>query len=122
MSRKFWYLGTPYSKYPHGLEAAFRLAVRNRGLLIKAGIPCFSPIVHSHPVAIQCDIDPLDLSIWLPCESPFLVCAHGLILLKAESWEISIGLKHEREECEAAGKPVIYMEEGIVPPELIEHG
>ena len=28
---KFWLLATPYTKYPHGQEAAFWLAVEHRG-------------------------------------------------------------------------------------------
>lgn len=85
---------------------------------MKAHIPVFSPIVHSHPVAIHCDIDPFDLSIWLPSEQPILACASGIIMVKAEGWEDSVGMNAEREVFETAGKPVIYMEPRIIPTEL----
>jgi hypothetical protein len=114
----FWYLATPYSKYPHGIHEAFVLAVQQRGLLLRAGIPVFSPIIHSHPVAIQCGLDPFDHSIWLPSEEPILRCASGIIMLKADSWEISYGMRVERELFEAAGKPVVWMTPGTVPEEL----
>lgn len=115
----FWYLATPYSKYPHGLDAAFRIAVQARGLLLKAGIPCFSPIIHSHPVAMECGIDPHDHKIWLPAESPILACASGLIMLRTESWEISYGMNAERIVFESSGRPVVYMDPGVVPMGLM---
>ena len=45
----FWYLASPYSKYPEGTQAAFEMACWQAGLLIRAGVPVFSPIAHSHP-------------------------------------------------------------------------
>jgi len=117
---KFWYLATPYSKYPHGIEAAFRLAVETRGLLVKAGVPCFSPIIHSHPVATVCGIDPFDHAIWLPSEEPILRAAHGLIMLRAESWSISYGMAVERQLFLAAEKPVVFMDPGVIPEGLTD--
>lgn len=114
----YWYLATPYSKYPEGLEAAFRLACVETARLVKGGIPVFSPIAHTHPVAMAADMDPLDHTIWLPCDEPMMKAACGLILLRAESWERSYGMKVEREAFEAAGKPVVFMDPGVVPVEL----
>jgi hypothetical protein len=106
----FWYLGSPYSRYPHGLEAAYTAAVIARGRLIRAGVPVFSPVIHSHPVAFLCDIDPLDHSIWLSAERPMLDAACGLIILRLEGWKESIGLREERKLFAAAGKPEVMME------------
>lgn len=114
----YWYLATPYSKYPHGIEAAFRIAVEARGLLVKAGVPCFSPIIHSHPVAVMCDMDPFDHSIWLPSEEPILRGAFGLIMLRAESWELSHGMEVERKDFIENHKPIVWMEVGVVPERL----
>ncbi len=111
----FWFLATPYSKYPHGLEAAFRLACQQRGLLIRHGIPCFAPIVHSHAVAVECGIDPHDHAVWLPAEEPMRRAAGGIILLMAESWTLSKGMKIEQDEFAAAGKPVVFMEPDVLP-------
>jgi hypothetical protein len=120
MRETFWYLASPYSVYRFGLEAAFILAAQQRGLLLTAGVAVFSPIVHSHPIAMICNIDPLDHSIWLPSERPILDSASGLIMLKAEGWEKSFGMNKEREAFELAGKPIIYMDLNIIPPELIK--
>jgi len=114
----FWYLASPYSKFPGGINAAFDQVVQARGLLIRAGIPCFSPIIHSHPVAIACGLDPHDHSIWLPAEEPIMRCATGLIMLRMESWEISYGMGVERKAFEEAGKPIVWMDPGKLPEEF----
>lgn len=120
MSDLYWYLATPYSKYPHGIEAAFHLACKNTALLIRSGIRVYSPIAHTHPVAIHGGLDPLDHTIWIPADLPFMKNAMGLIVLMAESWEISKGIKIEIDEFEQTGKPVLYMEPDIVPERLLK--
>lgn len=115
----FNYLATPYSKYEHGLEAAFILAAANTALLVKAGIPVYSPIAHTHPVAIHGGIDPYDHSIWIPADKPMMDAASALIVLTAQGWSESKGIAIEIDEFARAGKPVIYMTPGIVPSELL---
>lgn len=121
MTNTFWYLATPYSKYPAGIEEAFRLACRATADLIRAGIRVYSPIAHTHPVAIHGGIDPYDHKIWLPADEPFMAAAGGLIVLKAESWEQSYGIGEEIKAFARVGKPIIYMEPGIVPVEMVHH-
>jgi hypothetical protein len=115
----FWYLATPYSKYPGGIEAAFHLAAENTAHLIRAGVPIYSPIAHTHPIAIHGGIDPLNHSIWLPADAPLMEAASGLIVLTAETWEASYGISVEIAAFKAAGKPIFFMVPGIVPPELV---
>lgn len=116
---RYWYLATPYSKYPEGIEAAFVAACVNHALLIKAGIPTFCPIAHTHGPATLGGIDPLDHKIWLPADAPFMHAAFGLIMCKLPSWEISYGMNAEREAFDAAGKPVVWMEPCIAPVDEI---
>lgn len=106
----FWYLGTPYSKYPQGIEAAFWFAVRMRGRLVQAGVPVFSPIIHSHPVAVQCGLDPFDRAIWLPSEEPIMRAAGGLLVVRAEGWEQSKGLRYEQNYFITCKKPIVFMD------------
>ena len=110
-----WYLATPYSKYPKGIEAAFALAAGQAALFARAGIPVYSPIAHTHPIAMIGELDPYDHAIWLPFDHPLMVAAKGLIVLMAESWEQSYGMKVEIDQFKAAGKPVVYMTPGILP-------
>lgn len=111
----FWYLATPYSKYPAGIEQAFIIACQQAALLIREKIPVYSPIAHTHPVAVNGDIDPLDHKIWLPADQPLMDGALGLIVCKMETWEISTGIKHEIEAFQKAGKPIVYMTPNTVP-------
>ena len=115
----FWYIASPYSKFPDGIEAAFQAVCREVGLLIRAGVPVFSPIAHTHPVAMACDIDPFDHSIWLPSDAPMMEAAHGIIVCKLERWEKSYGVTHELERFRCAHKPVVFMTPGIVPNEVL---
>lgn len=111
----FWFLASPYSKYPHGIEAAFNLAVQARGMLLKAKVPVFSPIIHSHPVAVGCGLDPFDHDIWLPSELPILHLAYGMIQLRAEGWQDSKGMAYEEMQFRMTGRPIVPMTPGIVP-------
>lgn len=116
----FWYLASPYSKYPLGLEDAFRAVCRARGLLVAAGIPCFAPIIHSHPVAEHGGLDPLDHNIWLPSERPIMDAAAGLIVLRICGWDTSYGVGVEMDFFRAKGLPIVFMDPGVVPGELFE--
>jgi len=120
MTNSFWYLATPYSKYPGGLDAAFRLACEETARLIKADVPVYSPIAHSHPVAVAGDMDPLDHSVWLPADKPMMDAASGLIVLEADGWRESYGMACEIEAFRAAGKPIVHMTPGEVPAALID--
>lgn len=108
--RSFWYLATPYSKYPGGIEDAFRAACRFTGKLIERGIPVYSPIAHTHPVAIHSKMDPFDHSIWLPADEPMMRAAHGLIVMTMEGWDTSKGIAHEIAEFGSSGKVIVYLE------------
>ena len=119
MNTDYWYLATPYSKYPHGIEEAFKLACREAALLIRNGVRVYSPIAHTHPVAVHGGIDPYAHDIWLPADEPFMHKACGLIVLRAESWEKSYGISVEIAEFQKAGKPVKYMDPGTVPAEFV---
>lgn len=114
----YWYLATPYSKYPGGIDQAFRDACLETALLLKAGVPVFCPIAHTHPVAIHGQLDPFDHAIWMPVDKPMMEAAKGIIICKMEWWEQSRGVKAERDYFLAAGKPIIYMQPGIVPEEM----
>lgn len=111
----FWYLGSPYSKYPHGLEAAHTEACKATALLISAGVPVYSPIAHTHPIALHGELDPIDHGIWMPIDEPMMKSAHGLIVLMLAWWDQSRGLKEEIEYFTEAKKPVVYMVPHQIP-------
>lgn len=106
----YFYLATPYSKWPAGIEDAFRMACREAGRLIKAGVPVFCPIAHSHPIAVHGRIDPLSHGIWLAADRPLMDGACGLIVVRATGWEDSYGIAEEIKVFKAAGKPILYID------------
>lgn len=113
-----WYIATPYTKYPAGIIAAHEEACRQSAALVRAGINVFCPIAHFHPIAILGGMDPLDYEIWVPANQPFIAAAFGLIVVMMNGWGESKGAAAEIDAFSAAGKPILYMEPGIVPPEL----
>lgn len=105
--RKFplCYVATPYSKYPLGLEHAFRDAARLTGELLKRGLSVYSPIAHTHPIAKYADIDLLDHDIWLPFDAALMSKSDALIVARMDGWEESYGVGEEIKAFKAAGKP-----------------
>lgn len=114
------YLATPYSKYPEGVEAAYRLACEQTALLIRSGVAVFSPIAHTHGVAVHGRIDPLDHTIWIPADKPFMDVCGAIIMLRAEGWGESYGMAVEMKAFRAARKLVLWMDPGVVPRASLE--
>jgi hypothetical protein len=104
------YLATPYSKYPTGIEMAFRDACVLTGRLLRSGVKVYSPIAHTHPIAIHGKLDPHDHSIWLPFDKAVMDKADVLLVAKMPSWEASYGIAEEIKVFRQAGKPIYYLD------------
>lgn len=104
------YLATPYSKYKAGINTAFAEAARIAALLLTTGVRVYSPIAHTHPLAIYGNLDPLDHSIWLPFDEAMMEAADCLIVARMDGWDESFGIKHEIEFFQREGKPVIHID------------
>lgn len=104
------YLATPYSKYPEGLEIAFRRASALAARLMLRGLKVYSPIAHTHPLAIHGGVNPLDHSIWLPFDEAIMKKADALLVARMKSWERSYGISEEIKFFNAAGKPVHHLD------------
>lgn len=102
------YLATPYSKYPKGIEQAFQDASAIAGKLLKSGVKIYSPIAHTHPLAIYGDINPLDHSIWIPFDESMMRVSQALIVAMMDTWQDSYGVNHEIEFFRKAGKPIYF--------------
>ncbi len=112
----FYYLSTPYSKYPYGRVEAFKAAAKQSAILIEAGIDVFCPITHSHPISeyINPNLDTHDT--WLRLDRNQMRASAGMILCKLPGWEQSIGIAEEIDEFKRLGKPIIEMQPGFAPP------
>lgn len=103
------YLATPYSKYKLGLEWAFIDACRLAGRLLQKGLKLYSPIAHTHPIAIYAEIDPLDHKVWLPFDEAIMAKSDCLLVAMMEGWEDSYGIAHEIGVYKASQKPIYYL-------------
>lgn len=112
------YVGTPYSKYPLGQDAAFVEAARVTARLMQSGLKVYSPIVHTHPMAVHGGIDALNHDIWLPFDRAMMDKSDAMIVVKMDEWERSVGLEHEIRVFIEAGKPIYF----VSPTTLEFHG
>lgn len=101
------YLATPYTKYLGGnLEQAFIDAAKLTALLLRTGIKVYSPICHTHPIAMHGNLDPRDHSIWLPFDEAMMTAADTLIVAHMPGWQESFGVAHEIKFFEDRRKPI----------------
>lgn len=107
---KLCYLATPYSKYKKGIHYAFADAARVAAELLRNGVKVYSPIAHTHPLAIYGAIDPLDHAIWLPFDEAMMEAADALLVAKMQGWDESRGIKHEIDFFAERGKAIHYLE------------
>lgn len=104
------YLATPYTKYEGGIDLAFAEAARIAALLLTTGVRVYSPIAHTHPLAIYGNLDPLDHSIWLPFDEAMMEAADCLIVARMKGWDVSYGVQHEIEFFRSDRKPVVFID------------
>lgn len=99
------YVGSPYSKYPTGIDCAFVETSRLTAELMKRGVKAYSPIAHTHPLARCGDIDPYSHDIWIPFDRAMMDKADAIAILKMTGWDNSRGIDMELEVFESARKP-----------------
>lgn len=104
------YLATPYSKYAGGINLAFAEAARIAALLLTTGVRVYSPIAHTHPLALYGNLDPLDHTIWLPFDEAMMDAADCLIVARMPGWDVSYGVQHEIEFFAKERKPILHID------------
>lgn len=117
--KPLYYLATCYRKHPGGLEAAYVMACENTALLMKAGIDGFCPISHGHGPSIHGNMNKTDHALWMRIDKAFLQRCDGLIVLMSENWQLSDGIAEEITYMKSVGKPIIFMNPGTIPTELL---
>lgn len=103
---RLYYLATPYSKYAGGIDKAFEDAAALAAGLMASGLKVYSPIAHTHPLAIHGQLDPLDHSIWLPFDEVMMQRCDCLLVAHMDGWQDSFGIAHEIDWFAKANKPV----------------
>lgn len=102
------YLASPYSA-PHSAarRKRYEAAVFSAASIIKErGEPVFSPIAHSHPIALHA----LDgtWETWAEMDLAIIALCRELVVLQLPGWEQSRGIAAEVAEAERLGIPVTY--------------
>jgi len=105
-----WYLGTPYSKYPSGHESAARQAAIIVADLLRHGIDAYSPIVHSHSVAVHGKINPMNFELWHKYNNRMIHAAWGFLIAKLPGWQDSEGIKMEVKQFLEIQKPIGFLD------------
>lgn len=103
------YLATPYSHpEPAVMEQRFQDACRIAGLLMAQGEVVFSPIAHTHPIAVQCTL-PRGWDYWERFDRDFIAACSKVLVARMDGWEQSKGVAAEIAIAKELGKPVEYI-------------
>lgn len=108
--KTWWYLATPYSKYPGGLDLAYNDGARASGLLHAHDIPHFYAIGLCHTAAKLHGLDPCDGLAWQQRLQPFIDLSGGLIVVKMPGWDISDGVSEEIKIFSGSAKRIEHMD------------
>jgi hypothetical protein len=88
------YLAIPYTDPdPEVMQARFEMANLIAAELMKKGLLIYSPISHSHPIA-QYGL-PLDWKYWQYYDREIMKICDELIVIKADGWVESKGVREE---------------------------
>lgn len=117
---KIVYLAAPYS-HPDICIRERRFAFANRAAaeLVRQGSHVFSPISHSHPLALQGL--PGDWAFWEPFDRRMLQACDELVVLTLDGWRESKGVQAEIDLAIEMDLPIRYLapeELGVSSPTL----
>ncbi len=111
----YWYLCTPYSKWPHGLEDANQVAQQLTALLMEHRVPVFCPIAHTHGISkFVTQVDKRDFDFWLSADKPLVDSAYGVLVADLTGWRESRGVVQEIGWARDAKKPLWLLSPGTL--------
>lgn len=106
------YLATPYTHpskawMSHRADVAATVASR----FIAVGIHTFSPIAHTHPIAVKGDL-PRGWEFWDQYDRWFIERCDVVVVVRMPGWDESKGVEAEIKLAHEYGKPVVYVDPG----------
>ena len=108
-NRPLVYLACPYTGTDEQKDQRFRAVSRAAGRLLSQGVHVYSPISHTHPIAVFGDL-PGDWEFWECYDRAVLSCCHKLIVLMLPGWMESTGVQAEIGIASEMGIPVEHIE------------
>lgn len=114
------YLATPYNHPdPEVREGRFRAACTIAGYFLSHGVYVFSPIAHSHSIALARDL-PHDWEFWRQYDRQMLSMCSELWVVEMDGWGESVGVAAEIEIARELGLPVKFVRYQNCPvPDLV---
>ncbi len=110
------YLGCPYSHPDPAIrEVRFHAVNRAAGELLSRGHLVYSPISHSHPIAMENGAG-LGWETWMELDLEMLRRCDAMVILDLPGWENSTGIEAEMKEAELWKIPISH-----ISPE-VSHG
>ncbi len=105
----FKYLASPYSHPNPDVQYERYTYARNAvaHLLLKR-VWTYSPIVHCHTIAAVHEL-PGDAAFWWEYNRAMLAASSGLIILRIEGWESSVGVAQELDYAKSINLPWSYL-------------
>ena len=105
------YLAVPYSHDDRDIMLArFRMVSKVAGQLIRAGNLVYSPISHSHPMALE-SIVGTTYEDWRELDEFYLLRSDVFMILTIDGWRESKGMVEEIKFATDNAKPII-----LLPP------
>lgn len=103
------YLATPYNHTDPAIRVArFDAVNKVAAELMRDGLHVFSPISHSHPIALVGDL-PKGWEYWAVYDRTMLGICDALVVLMLDGWMESIGVNAEIAIAKEMGLPITYM-------------
>ena len=107
---KIIYLASPYSHPDKDVvEKRFAQVMKITAHLTRFGYIVFSPILHSHPLAVHHRLNG-DWDFWKRIDTAFIKASGLLLVAKLDGWEESKGVTAEIEIAEKYGIPIEFLE------------
>lgn len=104
------YLATPYShEDPAMREGRFNVVNRVASRLMSEGLHVFSPISHTHPIAVAGEL-PTGWDFWEPYDRAILSVCASVIVLRQPGWMESLGVAAEIAIANELGLPIEYID------------
>jgi len=104
------YLATPYSHDdPDVRQRRFEIVNRVAAKLMRDGVHIYSPISHTHPIAMAGDL-PKGWDFWEKYDRVVLAACVKVIVLRQKGWDQSTGVAAEIAIAKEMGLPVEFID------------
>ena len=111
MKKELVYLAAPYSHSDPQVKHDRFLAINQTAAkLIREGLFVFSPIPHTHPIALAGNL-PTGWDFWEVYDRIMLSACGSVIILMLDGWQESRGVQAEITIAKELGLPISYREE-----------